>query len=295
MTPDRDTTRIVRSWLRAEEYESADRVLETVLSLLDTTPQRRSWWPSRRFAQMNRFAQALIAVAAVLGVAFVGYNLLPPTGGAGGHGAAPPTSTPAPSASPTPTFPMLNAQASLDGRYTVGSGLASHVTVAVPAGWSAGADWVLRGPKGYEAPAGMAIRFYTVQDVYKNPSDDTDGFLTPRVGPEVADLVDAIDSHPAWTATSPTDVTIDGYAGKLVQLTIPTGATLSSDGSFFLFADAGGGQIWGLVPGQTFDIRIIDVAGERIVVEAYHYPATSASDLAAQQAVVDSIRIEPRP
>jgi hypothetical protein len=295
MTTDRDTTRIVRSWLRTEEYESADRVLETVLSLLDTTPQRRSWWPSRRFAQMNRFAQAAIAAAAVLVVALVGYNLLPRTGGAGGHGAAPPTSTLAPSASPTPTFPMLNAQASLDGRYTVGSGLASLVTVDVPAGWSAGGDWVLRGPQGFEAPSGMAIRFYPVQDVYKNPSDATGGFLTPRVGPTVADLVGAIVSHPAWTATEPTDIAIDGFAGQLVQLTIPTDATLSTEGSFFLFADANGGQIYGFVPGQTFDIRVFDVAGERIVVEAYHYPGTSASDLAAQRAVVDSIQFDPRP
>ena len=42
MSTDRDTTRIVRSWLRTDEHESADRVLDNVLALLDATPQRRS-------------------------------------------------------------------------------------------------------------------------------------------------------------------------------------------------------------------------------------------------------------
>ena len=45
MTAERDTTRVVRSWLRADEHESADRLLHTVLARLDTTPQRRPWWP----------------------------------------------------------------------------------------------------------------------------------------------------------------------------------------------------------------------------------------------------------
>ena len=51
MDTERDVTRIVRSWLRTDEHESADRVLDNVLALLDATPQRRSWWPARRIAQ----------------------------------------------------------------------------------------------------------------------------------------------------------------------------------------------------------------------------------------------------
>ena len=41
MSTDRDTTRIVRSWLGTDEHESADRVLDAVLDQLDATPQRR--------------------------------------------------------------------------------------------------------------------------------------------------------------------------------------------------------------------------------------------------------------
>ena len=58
MSTDRDITRIVRSWLRTDEHESADRVLDAVLDRLDTTPQRRAtWWPAWRFPEMNNTAK----------------------------------------------------------------------------------------------------------------------------------------------------------------------------------------------------------------------------------------------
>ena len=96
MTADRDTTRVVRSWLRTDDHESADRVLLTVMSRLDTTPQRRSWWPPRRFAQMNRYLPAAVAAAAVLVVAVIGYNLLQQSNtlGPGASQAAPTTTSP---------------------------------------------------------------------------------------------------------------------------------------------------------------------------------------------------------
>jgi hypothetical protein len=48
-----DLTRIVRSWLRRDEHEAADRVLDNVLGLLDATPQRPAWWPARRLPHVN--------------------------------------------------------------------------------------------------------------------------------------------------------------------------------------------------------------------------------------------------
>ena len=66
MQSDRDVPRIVRSWLRTDEHESADRVLDNVLALLDTTPQRRSRWPARRVTDMNTYTKLAIAAAAVV-------------------------------------------------------------------------------------------------------------------------------------------------------------------------------------------------------------------------------------
>jgi glucose-6-phosphate dehydrogenase assembly protein OpcA len=77
MDSGQDITRIVRSWLGTDEHESADRVLGIVIAQLDTTRQRRSWWPARRTADMPTYAKLAIAAAAVIVVAFIGISVLP--------------------------------------------------------------------------------------------------------------------------------------------------------------------------------------------------------------------------
>jgi hypothetical protein len=301
MSTDPETTRIVRSWLGTDQHESADRVLDAVLSRLETTPQRRHLWPARRHTHMTDVTRIAAGAAAAIAIAVLGYTMIPSDGGPGGP-AVPPTLSPTLSPSPIPSatasttsdgsIPALDNQTSLGGRYLVGSGLRSHVTVAAPADWTAGDDWIVRGPKGYLSPDGMGIRFYPVQDVYKDPTDQGEGVVLPRVGPTVSDLADAIVEHPGWTALQAVDVTMDGFDGKMVRLQIPRDAP---EGEFYLFSHAFGGQIWGLEAGQVFDIYIVDVAGERVVIDAFSYPGTSSSDLAAQRAVLDSIEFDPAP
>ena len=53
MSTDRDTTRIVRSWLEEGATALPDRVLDAVLDQVPATPQRRPLWPAWRFRQMN--------------------------------------------------------------------------------------------------------------------------------------------------------------------------------------------------------------------------------------------------
>jgi hypothetical protein len=285
MSTDRDT-RIVRSWLEEGATALPDRVLDAVRDQLPATHQRRSMWLARRLPRMNRLSQMAVAIAAVIVLAIVGTRFLPGDSSVGGLPSTAPSASPTPTASPEP----LNDQTSLDGRYIVGSGIKARLTVAVPAGgWTAGGDWVLRGPRGYEAPSGMAIRFYSNMHLYKDPLKESDGFVT--VGPTIDDLASAIASRPGWTASAPSDITIGGMPGKLVHVTIPLDTVIGSDGKFLLFGDDSGGQVWGFTPGQVFDMHLVDVGGEHIVIEAFHYPGTSATDLAAQQAVVDSIEI----
>ena len=95
MNTDRETTRIVRSWLDEGVTALPDRVLDAVLDQVPATRQRRSWWPAWRFDDMNSLAKFAIVAAAVVVVAVVGYNFLPGRGGVGG-----PTATPAPSPAP---------------------------------------------------------------------------------------------------------------------------------------------------------------------------------------------------
>jgi hypothetical protein len=175
------------------------------------------------------------------------------------------------------------------GRYAV-PGFSADVTVRISDdGWSSNDGWVLIGPRLNEEPDGMAIRFYTASGIYENPASTLDGPLDP--GPSVDDLVEAIIDNPAWETSGPTDIIIDGHSGQMVELTIPDDAEMTYDDRFLIFGEpTGGGQVYGWAAGQTFDLYIIDVDGERVIVDAFHYRNTPEEDLAAQRAVVDSIR-----
>jgi hypothetical protein len=76
MSTDRDTTRIVRSWLRTDENESADRVLDAVLDRIDTTPQRRAtWWPAWRYRDMTSMQRLAVTAAAAALLLVLAYGV----------------------------------------------------------------------------------------------------------------------------------------------------------------------------------------------------------------------------
>jgi hypothetical protein len=286
MSTERDVTRIVRSWLEEGGTVVPDRVLDAVLDQVPTTPQRRAFLPVRRLPIVNSTALRIGIVAAVLIIAaVVGWRLLP--------GSVSPGGPPALTAKPTP-IPKLNSQGLLPaGRYQVDATLPMKVTVAVPDGWSTDTNWVVIGPNGNQAPNGMAIRFHTVKNLLVHPLSPSDGAISPPVGPSVDDLVKAMVNHRDWTTTGPSPITIDGYVGQVVHVTLPAGTSEATP--FYLSGDELGGDVYGWVAGQVFDIYVIDVGGKRLVIDAFHYPGTSAEDLAAQRAVLDSVQLAPTP
>ena len=232
MTIERDVTRIVRSWLQLDEHESADRVLDNVLALLDATPQRRSWWPARRIADMNSFAKLLIAAAAVVVIAIVGINLLPKTGGDVGVGPiASPSPSPSPSASsppvPSPSasivFPPAGALAA--GRHTLTED-GTKFSIQVPDGWSSSGlgcsgcattdgGWLTRGPEGSGDPESVWAPVWNVDGVVADP-------CTRKAGPlaqTATELADAVASLPGTDlVTAPEHVTVGGYPAMHVAI-----------------------------------------------------------------------------
>jgi hypothetical protein len=266
-----------------------DTTRDAIRARLPSTTQRPAWWPGWRLPEMNTMMKyGLGAAAAVLVAVIAGVAAL---GGLGNVGA--PSSTLVPS-SPQPTatlLPKLSAGVREAGTYRASSFIPIEVLVTVPEGWSGGGDWLLFGPKGPEGPDGMNIRFGSVSNVFANPFDSGDGFVDPPVGPSVDDLVEAMTSHPDWTVSAPTTTTLDGYAGKVVRMTLPPDDMPT--GRFMLFQDGALGDRWAFEPGQIIDFYIIDVDGERLVLELFSYPDTPAADLDQRAEILESMQLSP--
>jgi hypothetical protein len=289
MNAERETTRIVRSWLGEDEHESAERILSIVLDRLATTPQHRSWWPVRR-PFMSTYAKLVAAAAALVVVAVVGYNFLPGTG-IGGR------STPVPTASPAPTAaPLLSddTPSLAPGDYVTGNPFPVRVTATVPAGWHghlAGPYYADLWPEGLTGAHGLY--FVLPSKVSIDPCDYSKGFADVG-GETVNDLTAALRSEPGLQVTGISSTSIDGYTGTQVVLTAPTaltGCTLSPEG-YVLWQNPLGGISPGLLPGESIRVTILDVAGQRLVL-VLQDGRYSAEKQAEAQAVFDSIRIAP--
>lgn len=272
MRTDLDTTRIVRSWLRKDENESADRLLDNVLALLDATPQRRSW-PARRFADMNSYLKLAVAAAAVVMVALAvglgsrgdvrvaGPSILPPSVG----------SSPSPSATRSPVEadhgPLALGQHEISWP---GGPADARVRVTITAD-----RWAWMGPAGstvykdhgflFGFPADLET--HTVEQVVTSVCalDEATGEVGPiftDVGPTVDDLVSALAAIGGTSWSEPTDIVVGGYAGKRLMTTDqglcpgPTRRTIWEDptGSFFV------------EEGMRSTVDILDVDGDRLVI-----------------------------
>jgi hypothetical protein len=132
----------------------------------------------------------------------------------------------------------------------------------------------------------------------------------PPVGPSVDDLAAALaDLAPFRVTSPPKDVTIHGYRGKHLELTVPD-LPVEGKGDDRRFAGCKEGTLKSWVaaidtepgdafygynaePGRTEEFWILDVDGTRLMIEANWSPASPGKDVAEMRAILDSIRIEP--
>ena len=294
MSTDLDTTRIVRSWLRTDEHERADRVLENVLALLDATPQRSAWWPARRFVDMNGLAKFAIAAAAVVAIAVIGYTLLPARdqGGVGGPAASPsPSVSPSPVASPTAAaFPPAGALAMgqrhsimLEGRW---------LTFTVPT-----ADWVSNGSFGIDkaagiGPGGAGFIFWvdTPVGIYREPCQQA---TAPAIGTSIPELAAAVGSVPGVEVVEgPRDVTVGGYAAKRVVITIPEDIGCPATKFHLWYAPGDDFGRYATQVGMTIRTWIIDVEGTPVWFDAETYEGAGPGPGQEIQRIVDSMQFE---
>ena len=137
MSTDRETTRIVRSWLDDGVTRLPDRILDAVLDEVPATPQRRvTWWPARRLSTMNTTLKFGLAAAVVAVAALIGINYLadPSVGGPGPSDA---TATPEPSPSPTATEEPTESPAAAPPLTQSFTSTQHGISLSYPEGWTA--------------------------------------------------------------------------------------------------------------------------------------------------------------
>jgi hypothetical protein len=172
-----------------------------------------------------------------------------------------------------------------------------RVVYEVPAeGWS---QWE-GAVKFAEDEGHVGVSITTMTNVVRHGCRDHSP-ADPPVGPSVDDLAAALaDLAPFRVTSPPTDVTIDGYRGKHLELTVPD---LPLEGSEFAGCIGGNLHSWigpltdafyGYTgPGYTEEFWVLDVEDTRLVIVAGGSPGSAPQDLAELRAILNSIRIEP--
>lgn len=292
MSAERDVNRIVRSWIRAEEHESADRVLQTVLSRLDTTPQRRSFWRARRSTQMSRFAPFGLAAAAILAAVVVGWQLLPSNqSGSGGQ------ATPSPTASPNPTpsssiLPLLPYGALLPGTYRLVSFTNQPLTLTVPAGWTHVDNFITKGD-AWDGN-GVTLATWQVSHIYSD-SCDWEGTLVPV--DSAAAIVAALADQQGHDTSEPSEMTLGGQSATRFELFLDSSFDVAAcDRSFVrLWPDAGPTEQYGLpiYPGQTTVVHVVDHGDSVTLVVSIRNDDSVAADVSEMNAILASIEFLP--
>ena len=301
MTTPRELERLIASVLVDGPTELPDRSYDAVRAEIDRTRQRVVIGPWRT-PDMSAIAKFAVGAAAVVAVSVLGFNVLggsaPPT--AGGLPASAPsvspspsaTASPSPSPSPSvsPTTPGLPSSGLVPpGEYLVESTSAFNVRLTVPAGWIGAGFYVSR--EGGESPDVRGISFWTVDNVTTDPCTGT--WADPVVGPTVGDLVTALSAQPGRAQGPPEAVSVDGHPGQRLVLAVPDiDFATCQGGRYVSWTTFGGGLRWQQGPGQIQELLIVDVDGERIVIDVSSFPDTPADDLDDLQSMVDSIRIE---
>jgi hypothetical protein len=157
---------------------------------------------------------------------------------------------------------------------------------------------LLDGYKGddvvFGSDDGQGISAWSVGNVFTNPCHSNHTLLDPPIDSSVDGLVAGLASQKGHPGTTPTDVEVDGYAGKYMEITVPVGIDVANcdHGEFRTWADPSGCCRY-LEAGQRDLLWIVDVDGHRLVIDAALGPETTEKDRADRIQMVKSIRIDP--
>ncbi len=285
MSTDRDTTRIVRSWLDEGVTQLPDRVLDVVLDQIPATPQRRrggigGWF--RFHASFALPAAAALAVTLVVGALTlsgevrVGWG----PGESAGASAKPATNPILPEDLDSPLAP---------GRWTVPASFDVPLTLEVGPGWQS--CWhgelelgvCLTNGDAFDTPS---VSFSIIESVLADPCDLTAGGSLR--GADVEEIAAAISGLSGFEVTEPRPAVIDGVPGLRFSLRAPIESSCPASLRTWATAD----RVNGVSPGETNDVTILVVDGDALLIAAAYHTPPSAFDRARVSALIDSVQFE---
>ena len=200
--------------------------------------------------------------------------------------------------SPVVTAPPSSSAAALPvgevavapGRYfTDVDGYRFTLTISTT-GWTSGGDAVFRGDHDKEPPDfGGLFLWGDDPGVYTEACQWEGTFLPRNAIPDLASALALLDD---FETSVPADVALGDYQGKRLQLTVPSDVAFDEcqEGQYRSFEGR-----WYQAPGQTDDIRVMDLDGTRRLVRTTYHPGTTAATRAELDQMVDSLEIEPIP
>lgn len=318
MTKYRDPDVLIQAFLEDGITELPDRSYDVVRAAIEDTRQRVVIGPWRE-EQMTRLAIFGVAVAAVVLVAVVAINFLPRGGGIGGPPPATATPTAAPTASPT-TPPTLSPTPIADpdtGRLAAGTYVAHpfappndalSFTFTVPSdSWeghhSDPGEGGMFGIAQYGDAEGLGMGFLRVASLNADPCQWL-GTEDVQIGTTVDDLVAALTATSddlvdalRYDLSEPSDVSLGGYAGKQVVVTMPSLSGRHADYSnecdedAFRIWNAEGFTAYAQGPENRWRLWILDVEGERAVILMSDFEDSRPERVQELQSIVDSIEI----
>jgi hypothetical protein len=168
------------------------------------------------------------------------------------------------------------------------------ITFTVPQnGWVSWGPGVLTSEPDFHDHVG--IGFANVANLYPEPCH---WHSTPvkygSLGPSVDDLVDGLVAQPHFAASSATSVSLAGFGGRYVELSIDPGLDFSEcdDQTVHSWLDTNGFSRYYQGPGQIERFWILDVGGTRVVIEGSMFPQASDSDRDQLSQIIDSLRFD---
>jgi hypothetical protein len=168
------------------------------------------------------------------------------------------------------------------------------VTVDLPNDqWNGRLGWIL-GTDGFiDSRQGLSIQFWSApEDVYGDPCRWAGTEID--VEPTVEFVADALASQALRDASPVREITVGDHRGVELELTVPDDIDISTcDGAEFLsWGDGMGGARYHQGAGQHDLVRLIDVDGVLVVVDATFWPELPAETRAEMTQVLDSMRFE---